>query len=568
MNLNNETIKNMNNINNTYRLPHLFKLYHRCLKVGVYALFLFVFLSSCADDLEQTGTTGQGQTATLELSLSVPPMLETKAIVCEADSGSEARKAGFYYEMQVLTTDTMHTDDSSVGTKAAASLKNVYAFLFKSDGTFNGRATLATAGVGSNLLLVFTNIADASAANGRLVVIANDNAATVNYASSTAFASFSGTYAAFQDLILTSDVKKDPDIPYVGSTTVSLSGGVFTAVSTVQLYRMLAKIVVTRSISVTGGVSFMATSLFNVGNKYFGTPNNSGNGYDGTGSSTTVPGRYIVSEITGVENVETWYVGENVQSTTANAAYIQMRIAKADDSMNLNPSIGEEFNSGYSFIFKVYLNNTALRRNNVYNVTVKVSGTLDRLLEIAESNENVSVTLPSGGLNIGQFGGVSGYTTGTGTAPTITGSYTKNLLLQPNTTGTTATDNVLMKWSDNTSTQLQTETRKYWDHTYTLAHIDKTAGLAYDYCYNLTIGEVAKGTWYLPTQAQLAAIWGILRGIQANSSYADYSAFYADRYWSATGYSASNAWYVNFSNGYMYGGGKTDTYRMRCVRDL
>lgn len=547
---------------------HLRQFFRMGSLVGVLALF--TIMQACTDEMEQaTVDSGKGETATLELSLSVPPMLETKAMICEADSGSEACKAGFYYEMQVLTTDTVHTDSLAVATKAASSLKNVYAFLFKSDGAFNGRASLSTANISTDLSLEFSNIADASAANGRLVIVANDNSATVNYASSTAFANFSGTYAAFQNLTLTSAVTTDANIPYVGSATVSLSGGAFTAIPAVQLYRMLAKIVLTNNtFSITGGPARNAINLYNAGNKYFGTPNN----YDGTGSTVTASGRYLTTATAGNNaSSNTWYVGENVQTATATAAYIELGTGVG--GTNTSPSIGQEYiaSGGYAFKYKVYLTNTALRRNNVYNVTVNVSGTLAKHLELAgTTNSNVSVTntVVHGGLNIGKFGGASGYTTGTGTAPTITGSYTKNLLIQPNTSGTTATDNVTRKWSDNTTTQLQTETRKYWDRTYTLAHIDKTAGLAYDYCYNLTIGGVAKGTWYLPTQAQLMAMWGILRGIQGNSSYADYSAFTASYYWSSSERSANGAWNVRFSNGSVTSDNKANTFRVRCVRDL
>lgn len=126
--------------------------------------------------------------------------------------------------------------------------------------------------------------------------------------------------------------------------------------------------------------------------------------------------------------------------------------------------------------------------------------------EMAGRDGRVTLTKAGGesaGLAIGLFGGASGYTTGTGYSTTITGSYTKLLLLQPNTSGTTAKDDVSKKWSDNTSTQHQTETRKYWDHTYTSARIEKGAGYPYDYCYTLTLGGVTKGTWYLPTQAQV-----------------------------------------------------------------
>lgn len=175
----------------------------------VYALVFSGILPACTDDAErELPDKGKGETATLKLSLAVPPIVETKAVIRESDSASEARKAGFYYEMQVLTTDTAKTTT----TKAASSLKNIYAFLFKSDGAFNGRASLTTANTGSSVTLVFTNIADASAANGRLVIIAND-AAGNNYTSSTAFSTFNGNYAAFQNLTLTSPVTKDTDIP-------------------------------------------------------------------------------------------------------------------------------------------------------------------------------------------------------------------------------------------------------------------------------------------------------------------------------------------------------------------
>ncbi|MCL3850845.1 DUF1566 domain-containing protein [Parabacteroides sp. GYB001] len=535
----------------------------------IYALLLSGILPACTDDAErELPDKGKGETATLELSLSVPPIVETKAVICETDSGSEARKAGFNYEMQVLTTDTAKTTT----TKAASSLKNIYAFLFKSDGAFNGRASLTTANTGSSVTLVFTNIADASAANGRLLIIANDEAGN-NYTSSTAFSTFNGNYAAFQNLTLTNDVTKDTDIPYVGSATVTLSHGSFTAVPTVQLYRMLAQINLTNNtFSIEGGPFRNAINLYNAGKMYFGTSNN----YDGTGSTVTASDRYLTTATTGKnENSNIWYVGENVQTTAdANkAAYIRLETNMKSVAINTSPDVGQEYvaGGGYTFTYDVYLKNIALRRNNIYNITVNVSGTLAKHLELAAtagSNVTVSNTVVKGGLNIGRFGGASNYTTGTGAAPTITGSYTKDLLIQPNTSGSTATDNVTRKWSDNTTTQLQSENRKHWDHTYTLNNIDKAPDTAYEYCHNLTIGGVAKGTWYLPAKTQLMAVWGILRGIQDNSVYADYSAFRANAYWSSSEYSADLAWYVGFYYGNASGYSKTNAYRVRCVRDL
>lgn len=128
-------------------------------------------------------------------------------------------------------------------------------------------------------------------------------------------------------------------------------------------------------------------------------------------------------------------------------------------------------------------------------------------------------------------------------------------------------DNIIKRWGAYNS-YLQRGTRKYWDPTYTLAegHIDKTAGYAYDYCYNLTIGGVAKGTWYLPTLEQLYAIWGIYK-IKDNSSYAYYSAFHSYLL-SSTEENTSEARGLNISSGYGYNLEKYTNYGVRCVRDL
>lgn len=555
------------NINDPNYLHKCFRLRRRSATSMIYALVLLGIFSACTDELEQNqAANGKGKTATLELSLSVPPMLETKAVVCEADSGSEARKAGFYYEMQVLTTDTTATDSMHVATKATTSLKNVYAFLFKSNGDFNGRASLSTAGINANLSLVFTDIADASAQNGRLVIIANDNKATENYESSTTFTSFTGNYAAFQNLTLKSTVTSDADIPYVGSATVTLSSGAFKDVPVVQLYRMLAKIVLTNNtFSITGGPIRSSINLYRAGNKYFGTPNS----YDGTGSTATASGRILTTTTAGTNaDKNTWYVGENVQTaaTAANAAYIRLGTNEKSVTVNKTPKVGEEYiaGGGYTFTYDVYLNGFALRRNNIYNITVNVSGTLDKHLQLAATaNSNVSVknTIVHGGLNIGKFAGATGFTEGTDPK----GSYTKYLLIQPNTSGTTAPDNVTKEWSDNTTKQWQSETQKYWDHIYTLANIDKTGDFAYDYCKNLKIG--GNDDWYLPTQAQLMAIWGILRGIQGYSSYANYSGL-VTYYWSSSEYTETDAWVINFLDGFVGSSVKTNLGFVRCVRNL
>lgn len=540
-------------------------------KAAYCLLLMLVLLPSCSDDPETNGPTVQkGGTATLELSFSIPPMLETKAAVCEAAPGSEARKAGFQYEMQVSTTGTSPVDSPQPATRAAASLKNIYAFLFKADGAFNGRASLASAGTG-NLYLVFSDIADLSAAGGRLVVVANDGTATVDYESSTNFAGFSGTYTEFQDLQLTSNITANADIPYVGTADVSLSEGIFTTLPVVNLYRMLAEIRLTNNtFTITGGPSRYSIDLYRAGKNYFGTPA----AYDGTGSTATVAERYLETAAPGQNaNSNTWYVGENIQSETTNGAYIRLASDIGSGGNNRNPAIGEEYYiaGGSCFTYDVYLNGSALRRNTIYNITVTISGNLASMTTLAGTDPNVTLTtyaVEHAGLNIGKFGGASGYTTGTGEAPTISGTYTKNLLLQANTSGTTATDNVQKRWAANTSTVLQSETRKYWDHTYTSANMDKTAGTFYDYCYNLTTGGVPKGTWYVPTQAQMMAIWGILEGIKSkNKGY--YSGILGYSYWCATENDKSTAWAVDIGRGIrIYRYPRDFTSFVRCVRDL
>lgn len=261
---------------------------------------------------------------------------------------------------------------------------------------------------------------------------------------------------------------------------------------------------------------------------YFGTANN----YDGTGSTITSSGRYNTTATAGKNtNSNTWYVGENIQTTAdaAKAAYIRLGTDTKSVVVNKNPAVGEEYITGgsYSFTYDVYLKNIALRRNNIYNITVNVSGTLERHLKLAAiANSGVSVksTADHGGLNIGTLHGAS--------SP-------KNQLLQPNTSGTTATDNIYKTWSN-----------------------------AKVYCAQLQLGGVAAGSWYLPSKDQLLAIYKKKQDINGYSSGAYYSAFDANAYWSSSEDSADNAWYVTFSIGNVYNTSKTSAYRVRCVRDL
>lgn len=538
---------------------------------------------------------------TLRLAATVSPIPETKAVVRAARPGSEAAAAGFSYELVSSDTDTTATAPGTpagsepLATKAPTTLKNVYALLFTSGGDFNGRADLGALGTvtaGTATDITFTNVATPAATGCRLVIVANDNAAANSYASSGGtggFSGFSDTYTAFQALILTNTIATDADIPYAGSVTgLDLAAGELGTVVSVSLYRTLAKIVLNNTFSITSGPSRSSITLYNSGTRRFATAGT--DNYDGTGSTQTTA--YTASTPGTNANNVTFYAGENIRpaggstittpadrnstKAPANACYIRIA-SNGVSSANTTPKIGEEYikSGSKSFTYDIYLGKSSvvtdfsLRRHTNYTITSAISGSLAVQEALAATDGRVTLTTvgDGAGLVIGRFGGPSSYTTGTGTAPTIFGSYTKLLLLQPNTSGSTATDNVSKQWSTNTTTQLQTETRKYWDPTYALAHIDKTAGFAYDYCYQLTLGGVNPGTWYLPTEAQLQAIWTMYAGLK-EIGYEEYAAFDATSYWSCTETSTSHAWYVNFNNGGTYTSRKPSNYRVRCVRDL
>lgn len=91
---------------------------------------------------------------------------------------------------------------------------------------------------------------------------------------------------------------------------------------------------------------------------------------------------------------------------------------------------------------------------------------------------------------------------------------------------------------------------------------------AFDYCYNKTDGGVAKGTWYLPSIAELSALYNARARVESVITGNGGMAFSADNYWSATesSFTSSYAWYVSFSNG-STNDGKTDSYCVRCVRE-
>nr|WP_099465362.1 DUF1566 domain-containing protein [Parabacteroides provencensis] len=239
--------------------------------------------------------------------------------------------------------------------------------------------------------------------------------------------------------------------------------------------------------------------------------------------------------------------------------------------MNTAPAIGEEYikNGTETFNYDIYLGKSSnltdfsLRRHTNYTITSTVSGTLaaQKYLAANDGRVTMDVSKQAVGLCIGLFGGASGYTTGTGATYTITGSYTKMLLLSAY-----STDKSGIKWSDDETTRYQPESRRFWDHTYTLANIEKGSGYAYDYCNSLNVnGETG---WYLPTQTQLMAIWAMKQGIDGSGKFKEYRTS-NNYYWASTEGDSQSSYMTTLTTGgtNIFSNGKAGRFYVRCVKD-
>ena len=545
-------------------------------------LVLLLLMGSCQDELPVEHQGEGTETVTLTITAEPGTMVQTRSEVNPSAPESEAAKAGYSYEMKVTSIDSIGPETKALPT----SYKNGYALLFTSDGKFNGRASVGTFKAGEPMTVTFTGVANASATDCRLVLIADDVNSTLELVKGSTLSSFSGTYSDFcrskegsQYVIINAGkIEKDEDVPYVGSVTgVSLSSGKAT-VSTISLFRMLAKVsIVINDEQFEMKDGFVTSSIIGCPYRWtcaFGTMNE----YDGTGTKDTSENSNKGSMSAGGFDKKsfTMYLGD-VYTTTE---YIDFSFNyEASTALRNDVQVGEEYCSARYIEFHFYFTDSKdssiyiIRRNHHYNLTINLRGSWADMLAQSHtdktgSRDNITFAVgePPAGLNIGMFGGGNFVTASS--ALGVTGYYTKYLLLHPNTSGTTATDNVTKQWSTNTTTQYQSDNLKYWDPTYTLEHMDETTGFAYDYCYNLTTGGVEKGTWYVPTQTQLRVICSVLAGLKENPLYDRYSAFGASYSWSATETNASNAWCVNFTSGAVNTNSKTNSHSVRCVRDL
>ncbi|WP_455640751.1 DUF4906 domain-containing protein [Parabacteroides sp.] len=561
---------------------------HRIMTLS--ACLLAGILLSCSDDLEKGDDGGTGNEGTrkitLPINLSFTPITETKAVTRPVKPGSELEKAGFHYELEVVSSTTSDTL-SATNTKAVPTqLKNVVALLF-GEKTKNYKGKAVVSGIvtaGTDLLLDFT-VNSETDDSYRLVIVANDNAGT-SYQSSPSLASFTGNYSTFQDIQMTHSIAADEDVPYVGSITgVKMEGASSPLV--VPLYWSLAKVTYKINTFSIDGLGVNSIQAGNIGRKYFGTQGE----YNGSGSTATLPARANLFSAYGTTLVRSMYYGENIQMNSSitsatdrhqdnagDATYLRVS-SVVRSSINTSPAIGEEYinKGGIGLDYYIYfgdgsVSDLSIRRNTKYTITININGTYEGQRKQALTDKRIRVysSETSAGLNIGRFGGRnSAEFTSTGAENTITGYYTKDLLLEPNTSRSTAIDSVRRQWAPAASSSaLQPLSSKYWDPTYALTNIDKTAGYAYHYCDTLTLGGVAKGTWYLPTQTQLKAIGYVQKWIKNNGLYANYSGFSDYSYWSSTEYNADKAWEVAPMSISTTLDPKTSQRSIRCVRDL
>ena len=528
-------------------------------------------LTACNDDddgLEKDPTTGH--TLTLTLKTGVEAIPETRALIREAAPESEAAQAGFYYEL--VSSDADSVAVSGPMTKAPTTLKNVYALLFKSDGTFNGRANIGTMTANTDKAVTFTNVADPAATSCRLVIVANDNAATNNYASTGGtgnFANFTGNYAAFQALVMTNTISSDADVPYAGTATVNLSDPIMT----VQLYRTLAKVTVvnqTFSIPYTsqggGNIPRTGIQLVNAGKKCFGTKNN----YDGTGNNTNTAG---VENSTSLNtNTATWYVGENVQSGYSATNATERNRLKAPDAarVTLTGSKTLATDDAYTCHFDVFIGKSSdvsdfsLRRHTNYTLTVNVNNSLEFIRNyVTNSSGNLYYknddpriwhSVASVWVSVNQPL-ANTYKTWTGSDLT---NYPPFNYDGGASSGTTGSDYMGVSSTATISTPYSFEVEK----TERGSSVSNYAA-AIDYCKGLGTG------WRIPTIIEL-------KGMHENSSAlqsAGCAAFLSVWYWSSSvGNSDATGRCILFfiSGGGGYGWAGTSDIRgyVRCVRDI
>ena len=147
-------------------------------------------------------------------------------------------------------------------------------------------------------------------------------------------------------------------------------------------------------------------------------------------------------------------------------------------------------------------------------------------------------------------GGIIFYIDGTGQHGLISATVDQSTSIAWITGGSTQTTT-----NGNTLTAVGTG---HANTNYMMAQTGYTGGAA-TVCHNytVTVGDITYNDWFLPSQAELHLMYTNINGS---------GGFVQNIYWSSSEYSANNAWYQWFNNGYQFDYTKNTTLHVRAVR--
>ena len=84
-----------------------------------------------------------------------------------------------------------------------------------------------------------------------------------------------------------------------------------------------------------------------------------------------------------------------------------------------------------------------------------------------------------------------------------------------------------------------------------VAALGSGTSYAAGYCYNLTTGGLAKGSWFLPSVKELYTVYNNKSTINTAITNAGGSTISSNYYWCSLEYSSSIAWRLDMSDGYV-----------------
>ena len=87
-------------------------------------------------------------------------------------------------------------------------------------------------------------------------------------------------------------------------------------------------------------------------------------------------------------------------------------------------------------------------------------------------------------------------------------------------------------------------------------------------CQSYSQPGAPAGTWRVPTQREMMIIYLVRKEFLLNLAGVVDLLLDGSLYWTSTANTDTEAWTMDFATGIMYNRPKTNTYRVRCVRDI